>query len=254
MKSQKSNRFLFWLLLLPLAASGYVFLYILFMDKNASLNLLSSVLFFAFAITSLLLILYLYEAKRFKFVLRITSFICLIVLCTIAIVTNQKNGINVFVILSTLPITSYTLFGNFTYNQKQKLESLLFFLFKPFGKNYRSHSQIITFITNKFDVSKEDKNPYNPIYGQSLLLWLKEIVSDEYKIDVPFAEDWGWYSEINWKGEKYSLSAVANDIDNKFYEWKLMIDKKNITPEDDCFLYFKRILETESDFKDFKIE
>lgn len=59
---------------------------------------------------------------------------------------------------------------------------------------------VISLKTSKFDVSQEDDNPINPIYGQSLLKWLKEHLSGQMEISKPEAEDWGWYSFVDWEG------------------------------------------------------
>ena len=82
---------------------------------------------------------------------------------------------------------------------------------------------IITFVTDKFDVTKEDENPINPIYGQSLLLWLKDQVAETILLEKPEAEDWGWYTTINWKGRSYLLGASAMESDNSF-EWVFQVD------------------------------
>lgn len=67
----------------------------------------------------------------------------------------------------------------------------------------------ITFKSSKFDVSKEDENPINHIYGQSLLIWLKEQVDETADISEPDTEDWGWYSFFNWKGRDYLIGATV---------------------------------------------
>jgi len=50
-------------------------------------------------------------------------------------------------------------------------------------------NKAIHFKTSMFDVSQERMNPINPIYGISLLLWLKEELKDKVKITEPDAED-----------------------------------------------------------------
>ncbi len=64
---------------------------------------------------------------------------------------------------------------------------------------------IITFKTTKFDVSKEKENPINPIYGYSLLDWLKDQLIERVEIESPDAEDWGWYSFLKWENRSYML-------------------------------------------------
>ena len=67
----------------------------------------------------------------------------------------------------------------------------------------------INFRTSMFDVSQEKENPYNPIYGVSLLLWLKEELKGKMEMTEPDAEDWGWYSELEWEGKHYMIGSTA---------------------------------------------
>ncbi len=127
----------------------------------------------------------------------------------------------------------------------------------------------IIFKTSKFDVSKEDENPINRIYGQSLLKWLKATLSDNLEISEPEAEDWGWYSYLDWKGRVYLLGAsayhVGGDEPKSELEWVFQVDKRRsfmenilgrekMMKDDECLLYFKSLFESESDFKDVEIE
>lgn len=109
-----------------------------------------------------------------------------------------------------------------------------------------------------FDVSKEKENPINPIYGISLLLWLKEELKGKVVITEPDAEDWGWYSELEWRGKNYLIGASTffeeGDDPNAELEWVFQVDKyrsfkeklfgKNkMTDKDDCFVFFKEYFE-----------
>jgi hypothetical protein len=85
----------------------------------------------------------------------------------------------------------------------------------------------ISFVTEKFDVTKEDENSINPIYGQSLLLWLKEQVAETVQLEKPDTEDWGWYTTIDWKGRPYLLGASAMESDQNGYEWIFQVEKKS---------------------------
>jgi hypothetical protein len=67
--------------------------------------------------------------------------------------------------------------------------------------------QVIHFKTSMFDLSKEDVNPINPIYGISLLEWLSNELNGELEITEPEAEDWGWYSELEYEGNNYLIGA-----------------------------------------------
>ncbi|MGE6461664.1 hypothetical protein ACQKC7_07775 [Pseudoalteromonas tetraodonis] len=63
-------------------------------------------------------------------------------------------------------------------------------------------NEAIHFKTSMFDVSKERENPINPIYGLSLLEWLREKLRGKIDIAEPDAEDWGWFSELEYAGGK----------------------------------------------------
>jgi len=124
---------------------------------------------------------------------------------------------------------------------------------------------IISFDTSKFDVTKEDENPINPIYGQSLLNWLKDEVADTVELDEPDTEDWGWYTTIDWKGRAYLLGASAMESNEDGYDWVFQVDKhrsfkekifgkEKMTKEDECLLFFKSVFDSEADFKNVEIE
>ena len=124
---------------------------------------------------------------------------------------------------------------------------------------------IITFVTDKFDVTKEDENPINPIYGQSLLLWLKEHVAETVQLENPDTEDWGWYTTIDWKGRSYLLGASAMESESGGFEWVFQVDKnrtikekllgrEKMNKDDECLLFFKSVLSAEPDFKGVTVE
>jgi len=120
-----------------------------------------------------------------------------------------------------------------------------------------------------FDVSKEDENPINPICGQSLLVWLKDKVSDSVEIEDPDAEDWGWYSYIDWKGRKYLLGSTAyfeeGDDPSAEIEYIFQVDKvrsfkekllgrEKMSLDDECFTYMKSLFETEQEINSVVVE
>lgn len=126
-------------------------------------------------------------------------------------------------------------------------------------------NQAIHFKTSMFDVSKEKDNPINPIYGLSLLEWLREELKGKYEITKPDAEDWGWYSELEYEGNRYLIGACAyfeeGDNPTSEIEWVLQVDKyrslkdkvfrKNrMSASDSCFAFFKELLEKHENFKD----
>lgn len=118
----------------------------------------------------------------------------------------------------------------------------------------------ISFKSAMFDVSKENENPINPIYGESLLIWLKDQLSGGYDISSPDAEDWGWYSYVNCDGRQYILGASSyfEEVDDPKaeLEWILQIDKQRsfkekllgrekMTKSDPCLQLLKIKLESE---------
>ncbi|PID56132.1 hypothetical protein CSB45_12925 [candidate division KSB3 bacterium] len=125
--------------------------------------------------------------------------------------------------------------------------------------------QVITFTTRKFDVSKEDENPINPIHGKSLLIWLKENLAGKFELSEPEPEDWGWYAYINWQGRSYLLGVRAREINHPDYEWVFQIDKQRslkekllgkqkMTSNDECFNFVKSLFESEPEIKNVAVE
>ena len=119
-------------------------------------------------------------------------------------------------------------------------------------------NQAIHFKTSMFDVSKEKKNPINPIYGISLLEWLREHLKGNIEITEPNAEDWGWYSELQYQGNNYLIGACAyfeeGDDPATELEWVFQVDKyrsfreklsgKNkMSMSDSCYVFFKELFE-----------
>ena len=124
---------------------------------------------------------------------------------------------------------------------------------------------VIRFTTNAFDVTRERKNPINPIYGESLLLWLRQQTMGRIPMARPEPEDWGWYSDLEWNGRAYMLGAVSMDGENGQREWVLQIVKhrtikekllrrERMGPEDECAEFFRRILAAEPRFSDVSLD
>lgn len=124
---------------------------------------------------------------------------------------------------------------------------------------------VIRFKTTTFDVSKERPNPNNPIAGESLLLWLKERAGAALRLTEPDTEDWGWYSEVDWHGRTYLLGASASEEESGEREWVLQIEKHRtlsekllgrakMTHDDECAVYFQRLIESEASFKDVSVD
>lgn len=130
-------------------------------------------------------------------------------------------------------------------------------------------SKTIHFKTSLFDVSKEQENPINPIYGVSLLEWLRRELVNEIAISEPDAEDWGWYSELSYEGQNYLIGSCAffeeGENPTAELEWVFQVDKyrsfkeklfgKNkMTSSDSCFVFFKAFFEKHPDIKEVQIE
>jgi hypothetical protein len=126
-------------------------------------------------------------------------------------------------------------------------------------------ARVIRSNTAAFDVSKERPNPINPIPGESLLLWLQERARPDVDVSEPDAEDWGWYSSVEWKGRIYMLGSSASEDENGEREWILQIEKQRAVAEkllgrakmskdDACANYFQRLLETEATFKGVSVD
>jgi hypothetical protein len=128
--------------------------------------------------------------------------------------------------------------------------------------------EAIHFKTSIFDVSKEEENPINPIYGKSLLVWLRNQLKDKVDITEPQAEDWGWYSELEWEGSGYLIGSAVfyedGDDPRSELEWVFQIHKyrsfkdklfgKNkMSKSDGCFLFFKALFEKEPKIRDIEI-
>ena len=129
-------------------------------------------------------------------------------------------------------------------------------------------NQAIHFKTSLFDVSKEKENPINPIYGLSLLEWLRKELASELAISEPDAEDWGWYSELEYDGNNYLIGSCAffeqGDDPTAELEWVFQVDKyrsfkekllgKNkMSTSDVCFVFFKELFEKHPDIKEVQI-
>jgi hypothetical protein len=125
---------------------------------------------------------------------------------------------------------------------------------------------VIRFTTSFFDVSKERPNDINPIYGESLLVWLAEKLKGQVAVPAPQTEDWGWYVDIDWGGRHYMLGASSDDyeIDGK-REWVLqvvkhrtlkerLLGKEKMSPQDECAAHLRQLLEREEAFSEVSVE
>ena len=125
-------------------------------------------------------------------------------------------------------------------------------------------ARVIRFTTDKFDVSKERRNPINPIAGESLLVWLREQAKPRAQLTDPDTEDWGWYSFVDWNGRQYLLGVSASDDEGE-REWVLQIEKQRsmkekllgratMTADDECATFIQGLLEREPAFKAVSVD
>ncbi|WP_223670549.1 hypothetical protein [Kangiella shandongensis] len=129
-------------------------------------------------------------------------------------------------------------------------------------------NKAIHFNTSMFDVTKEKENPINPIYGASLLEWLRTRLKDNIDISEPDVEDWGWFSELDYAGASYLIGACAHfkegDDPSSEIEWVFQVHKyrslkekllgqNKMTVTDTCFQFFKELFEKEPEFKEVEV-
>lgn len=128
--------------------------------------------------------------------------------------------------------------------------------------------KVIHFKTALFDVTKEKENPFNTIHGISLLQWLREELKGRLDISEPDAEDWGWYSELEYDGNSYMIGACAyfeeGDDLAAGLEWAFQVHKhrslkdkllggNKMTDTDSCFVFFRELFEKHKAFSDLEV-
>lgn len=92
-------------------------------------------------------------------------------------------------------------------------------------------AHLITFSTDAFDPSSEPENPFNPIAGQSVLVWLREHALEGYESSEPDCEDWGWYIEVQGGDSVYTVGAICFDDEGDggqgaSPEWMIQVVKR----------------------------
>lgn len=79
---------------------------------------------------------------------------------------------------------------------------------------------LVQFDTTKFDFASEPPNPINPIFGESALRWVEQVLGAGFEVGEPAAEDWGWYCDVTHDGVLYLLGASAERNDDG--SWHVM--------------------------------
>jgi hypothetical protein len=73
-------------------------------------------------------------------------------------------------------------------------------------------AHVISFETSRFDTSGEAPNPYNEIFGESPLSWLREkLITLGWSVTAPAPEDWGWYMDVRDEASLYLVGASSDD-------------------------------------------
>jgi hypothetical protein len=124
---------------------------------------------------------------------------------------------------------------------------------------------VIRFQSRLFDVSREPEHPINPIRGTSLLEWLRARVPANLAMSAPEAEDWGWYSHVDWQGRTYMVGSCAHESPDGNHEWVLQIDKARsikerllgqgrVSSDDPCVQFLHDLILQEPAFTDVSVE
>ncbi len=107
-------------------------------------------------------------------------------------------------------------------------------------------THLISFKSNRFDVTRETPNESNAFAGESVLGWLREeLAKHQYESTVPGMEDWGWYIDVKGAGSLYMVgasaeveykaeadSALSYDVSpNAMLDWTLQIHKNRTVME-----------------------
>lgn len=121
---------------------------------------------------------------------------------------------------------------------------------------------VIHLHTRIFDLRAESENPINPIFGSSLLDWLRRHIP---AMTLPFPEDWGWYSHLTLDGRNYLIGSCAYESEDGDQEWVLQIDKARSIKEkvlgqakmattDPCFVRIYELINREPGFTAVSVE
>lgn len=125
---------------------------------------------------------------------------------------------------------------------------------------------VLRFRTARFDTTRERPNPTNPIFGESLLLWLRARLAPAHPMPAPEPEDWGWYSDLTWDGRAYLIGASSEGPEEDgLCEWVLQVEKKRSAMEkltgrakmdaaDPCLRHLHALLAAEADVAGLELE
>ena len=88
-------------------------------------------------------------------------------------------------------------------------------------------AHLISFTTDRFDVSGEKPNLINPIAGRTVLLWFREeLLKAQYRVTQPDTEDWGWYIHVEGADASYLVGSSADAADpTPTVPWTVQVHK-----------------------------
>ncbi len=127
------------------------------------------------------------------------------------------------------------------------------------------NTAIVRFQTGRFDIAKERPNDVNPVRGESLLIWLADQLKGTMQVPTARAVEWGWSTEVAWKGRPYRLGAWASDEEYGKHDWVLLIEKHRTLKErllgrqkmraaDECVALILQLLRGQRDFSELTVE
>ncbi|MBS1727489.1 MAG: hypothetical protein JST51_12265 [Armatimonadetes bacterium] len=123
----------------------------------------------------------------------------------------------------------------------------------------------IRFRNATFDVKKEKENSYNPgvVWGEAILVWLRDHASKLTDVSDIDEEDHGNFCSATFDGQRYSFVGMCGADEPDV--WHLVIERKRTfkeqllgrgktTVEDPCFTYVKGLLEADPSFTDIEVD
>lgn len=125
---------------------------------------------------------------------------------------------------------------------------------------------VIRFRTEMFDIAKEQENPINPVFGESILIWLRENAKRLTDFTDVEPEDHGWYVFAKFGPQRYSfVGSVVHDVPPEEQEWYLVVERERTLKEklfgkgktgvdDPCFVYVRSLLEAEPGFTHIEVD
>lgn len=125
---------------------------------------------------------------------------------------------------------------------------------------------VLRFRTARFDTARETPNPTNPIFGESLLAWLRDRLAATHAMPAPAPEDWGWYSDLTWGSRAYLIGASSEGPEEDgLCEWVLQVEKRRTAMEkltgrakmdaaDPCLCALHALLAAEPEIRDLSVE